>query len=149
MRSIVGRTVVAGTGTFGHSSRPVAMIREVAQEVAVGLAETHRVGQRGEHLRRRSAIATLFEPDEVVDADAGEDGELGATQPGRAATGADRQADVGGRHGFAPRAQERSQLSDVHDTKCASVRGRRRVAPVGPGLSRPPAGPRIPAWWSS
>ena len=114
----------------------------MAQEVTVGLAETHRVGQRGEHLRRRAAVAALLEPDEVVDADAGEGGELGATKPGRAAAGADRQADVGGRHGFAPRAQERSELSDVHDTKCASVPGRRRVAPVGTRLhpaSRQPA----------
>ena len=87
---------------------------------AILLAETQRVGERGEHLGGRSAIASLFQAHEVVDADAGEGGELGAPQSGGPAARSDRQSHIGGTDRFPTTAKEATQIALDHERKSAS-----------------------------
>ena len=54
----------------------------LARELLV-LGHAHGVGERSEDLRRRMHVAALLEADEVVDADAGERGDLLAPQTRR------------------------------------------------------------------
>src|SRR5690606_19100884 len=96
---------------------------------------------------RRALVAALLEAHEVVDADAGQHGQLLPAQAGCAAPTAARQADLSGRHALAPGPQEPSELTGVtrHGVQCArgragsawpcdsqdaGVRGRTRPAPA-------------------
>ena len=88
--------------------------------IAVVLVETQRVGEGGEHLRRRMRVAALLEAHEVVDADPGERRQLGPPQAGSAAACSGRQADLGRRHGLSAVAQEAPEVAFDHNAKSAS-----------------------------
>ena len=57
------------------------------------VVERQHAPERFQHLRRRMPVAALLEPDEVVDADPGQQRQLLAPQPGRAPARALGQAD--------------------------------------------------------
>jgi polyisoprenoid-binding protein YceI len=59
-------------------------------------------------------VTALLDPDQVVDADAGERRELRPSQAGRAPARTVGQADLGGSHGLASAAKERAQFSIDH-----------------------------------
>ena len=62
----------------------VADDRQLPKVVQIVLAQAQRLGQGGQHLRRRVGVASLLDADQVVDADTGQGGQLGSPQAGRA-----------------------------------------------------------------
>ena len=59
------------------------------------VVEAQGVGERGDHARRGSGVAALLEPNEVVDADAGEGGDFFSAQTRRSPASVVGQSDVG------------------------------------------------------
>ena len=98
-------------------------------------------GQRGQHRRRRVGVAALLEPDEVVDAHAGQRGHLLAAEPGRPPAAVVGQPDVGGTQLLAARPEERAQVGFAHRTSMP----RRPPASLAPPLPGCPPGPGLPA----
>jgi polyisoprenoid-binding protein YceI len=99
----------------------VAHRSEQAEVAAILLVETKRIGDGGEHLGRRMAVASLFQSHEVVDADAGERRQLGPTQARSTTAGPVRQADRGWCHRLPPTAQETTEVAIPHDRQSAST----------------------------
>src|SRR6202022_3689521 len=58
------------------------------------LVEAQRIGERGDHARRRWGVAALLEPDEVVDAEPCEGRDFFSAQTRGSAAAAVRQSDV-------------------------------------------------------
>lgn len=83
---------------------------QLLQVFAVRGGEPQCLGQRGEDLDGGSGVAALFEADEVLHADPGQCGQLGAAQARCLASGTGGKADVGGSDGF-PAAAEKSPSS--------------------------------------
>jgi len=116
--------------------------REVPEVAQVVLAEAQRGGEGAEDLPRRVAVAALLEAHQVVDADPGQRGQLGATQARRPPAGPDRESDVGRRGGLAPRPQEAAELQVLHGVQSAeAVPGlggpvRTSLAPASPPAGR-------------
>jgi len=93
-----------------------------------GGVEPQRFGDRAEGLVRGLHVAALLQPCVPSGPDPGDHRDFLATKPRRAAARARRQADVGRRQTFAPRAEERAELaaSDVVDGgRLARVHGAR------------------------
>ncbi|GAA3009769.1 hypothetical protein GCM10020229_21750 [Kitasatospora albolonga] len=92
--------------------RPLA--GQQVEVVALVLAQPQRPGQRGEDLRRGLRAAGLFQPDVVVGGHPGELDDLLAPQPGGAAPGAGRQADVLRVDPLTAAAEEVGEFAAVH-----------------------------------
>ncbi len=92
----------------------VGLLGQPAQQHAVAQRQVQRVGEGTEHLDGRVAVAALFQPGEVLDADSGQGGQFGAAKAGGAAAGAGGETHLDGGDGFAPGPQERAQLVVAH-----------------------------------
>ena len=110
------------------------------------LVELQRPGERGEHLRRRARITTLFETHEIIDADAGERRQLGPTQSRCAATRSGRQARRRPGPPIPAAAQEAAELALHHDSQSASPAGG-LGGPVGTSINTAFPGRRPAASW--
>ena len=135
----------------GPSARPTwtaprrGQAGEPEEEVALGVREPQAPGERLDDLRRRRGRAPLFEPGQVVDRDAGDPGELLATQAHRTTATADRHADDLRRDALAPTADRPAELPVVHppslSPRARGVLALRVLRPPGDSLSvRPRAG---------
>jgi hypothetical protein len=92
-RAEVGQVAAGGLG------------QQAQMQTLVG-GQEQGLGDGGEDLRGGLAVASLLEPGQVFDADAGERGEFGSAQAGGATSGASGQADVGRGYAFAATAEE-------------------------------------------
>ncbi len=121
-------------GSYGRAHLPVRGGAAQAVEARVGpldqpvqmhtLAGRHPqgIGERRHHRGGRVPVAPLFQPDQVLDADAGEDGQFGAAQPRRAAARAGRQPDGGRGDGL-------SRVRRNRPNSLSLMAGRRRSRP--------------------
>lgn len=124
-------------GRAGAELRALADGGQLLQVDAVGLAEPEGVCDCREDLGRRTSVASLFEPGEVVDADAGEGRQLGPPKTGGASSQALGQPDVGRSDLVTTAANEVAKLSVDHSTS-VPPRDDLWVAPPGPASSRSP-----------
>ena len=125
----------------GHSSRLALTDTRWRGSPGSSSAEAQRRGQGRDDLGRRVLVAALLEPDQVVDADAGERGQLGAPQAGGCAGGADGQADLGGRRRLA---RARRKWPTLSSSTAPSLPAPGRSGWPCQGHSRP-ASPGLPA----
>jgi hypothetical protein len=111
---------------LGLPGRPGRDLAEVAQVLVLVGAQAQDAGQRVHHGRARIGLLAALEPGVVVDADAGQDGDLLAPQArGAPDAHSGGEADVLGLDRRAPRFQEDPQLTAVRHT--ASVERPREV----------------------
>ena len=121
----IGSDVPLGSPALGSRRDWLSGAGEVQEVGALGVVELQGLSQCFEDALGGSAEVSAFETGVVGDADAGEDGDLFATQPGNAATAVAVQPRLLGRDLSAPGGEELADL--VLRLHAASV-DRRRAA---------------------
>ena len=116
--------------------------------VALGVVELQGAGERGGDLVGGVPGAALLEPDDVVDREPGEGGELLAAEPDGPPATADGQAGVGGGEACAPGLQQPAELgvlcrhAPILASRAPVAAWYCAVPPAGPGHARVAAAAR-------
>jgi hypothetical protein len=111
-------------------------VGEVDQVRAFGVVELQGAGDRVEHAGRHSGQGAAFELRVVLDAHAGQYGDLGAAQAGDAAVGAGGQARLLGCDLGAPRDEELADLGAIVHGFDRTSRRSAVGCPAGTPISR-------------
>jgi hypothetical protein len=107
-------------GQVAPAAEPGRGLGEPVEVEALAGGQPQSVGQGGQHLRRRVLVAALLEPRDVLDAHAGERGDLGPAQARGPPPGPGGQPHVGRRHGFPAGPEEQAELVVAHGSRVSA-----------------------------